>query len=261
MKKEDLRKGYRRQQSNVTRWRTVLAVSLLAVSAVLYGVDYAIFKDSYHLAYYIVSAIAFLPLEALIAVLILNDILENRDKQLRLEKLNMVIGAFFSEAGTHLLTYISDMDPKLAELRKELAIRSDWHSNQFDDAAVRLQKHEFKVSVSGENIVYLKVFLLRQREFLLRLLENPMVLEHETFTELLRAVFHVTEELAARPAVTDLPAADVRHIVVDIERAYRLIVSQWVAYMRYLGQNYPFLFSFALRTNPFDTNASPIILK
>jgi hypothetical protein len=205
--------------------------------------------------------IAFLPLQALIAVLVLNRILEYRDKQIRLEKLNMVIGAFFSEAGTHILTYVSDMDSKLSDLKKDLSINSDWTPQQFDTATRKLQAHPFKVAVKSENVLYLKEFLLRQREFLLRLLENPMVLEHETFTELLRSVFHLIEELAARPNTTSLPEPDMRHLQIDIERIYKLMVSQWVAYMRYLGQNYPFLFSFALRTNPFDTNASPIIFK
>jgi hypothetical protein len=29
--------------------------------------------------------------------------------------------------------------------------------------------------------------------------------------------------------------------------------------MRYLKNNYPYLFSLAMRTNPFDQNATPVI--
>jgi hypothetical protein len=245
---------------NMTRWKTILVVSLLGASVALYGIHYFLFKDFYHIAYYMLMDLAFLPLQALIAVLVLNRILEYRDKQLRMEKLNMVIGAFFSEAGTHLLTYISDMDPQLNLLKNELAIRSDWKPEQFNDAAKKLKGHTFKVTVTDKNIAYLKDFLIHHQEFMLRLLENPMVLEHETFTDLLRSVFHLTEELAARPDLADLPEPDMRHITIDIERIYCVMVSQWIAYMGYLGQNYPFLFSFALRTNPFDASASPIVV-
>ena len=35
----------------------------------------------------------------------------------------------------------------------------------------------------------------------MRLLENPVLLEHQAFTDLLRAVFHLAEELAYRKSV------------------------------------------------------------
>jgi hypothetical protein len=105
----------------------------------------------------------------------------------------------------------------------------------------------------------LRRFLLDKRDFLLRLLENPNLLEHETFTQLLQAVFHLTEELADRDDVTKLPPSDYEHIAGDIKRAYVLLVNEWVDYMRHLKNNYPFLFSLAMRTNPFDQSASVII--
>ena len=49
-----------------------------------------------------------------------------------------------------------------------------------------------------DSIIFLeetKKYLMGKRRFLLALLENPNLLEHETFTDSLRAVFHLTEEL------------------------------------------------------------------
>jgi len=105
----------------------------------------------------------------------------------------------------------------------------------------------------------LKDFLLKQRDFLVRLLENPTLLEHESFTDLLRAVFHLTEELAYREDLSQSPGTDRAHLGGDINRAYHLLVHQWVDYMEYLKANYPYLFSLAMRTNPFDRQASPIV--
>ena len=42
-----------------------------------------------------------------------------------------------------------------------------------------------------------------------------------------------------------------------MNRAYGLLVREWVMYMAYLKANYPYLFSLAARTNPFDRNATP----
>src|SRR4030042_6431366 len=44
--------------------------------------------------------------------------LSRREKQVRLEKLNMVIGVFFSEVGTHLIRDVADYDPNFDEVRK-----------------------------------------------------------------------------------------------------------------------------------------------
>ncbi|OPY65538.1 MAG: hypothetical protein A4E63_02935 [Syntrophorhabdus sp. PtaU1.Bin050] len=106
------------------------------------------------------------------------------------------------------------------------------------------------------DLATLKDFLCGERDFLVRLLENPILLEHQSFTDLLRAVFHVTEELAYRDEVRNIPVTDRNHLANDIQRAYSLLVNQWLDYMKYLKSNYPFLFHLAMRTNPFDRTAS-----
>jgi len=91
---------------------------------------------------------------------------------------------------------------------------------------------------------------------LLRLLENPNLLEHEQFTELLWAAFHLADELSHRSSVRDLPETDCRHLSGDIKRTHALLVREWLSHMEHLKVDYPYLFSLAIRTNPFDPNAS-----
>ena len=102
----------------------------------------------------------------------------------------------------------------------------------------------------------LKNFLVKKRAFLLALLENQNLLEHESFTDLLWAVFHLTEELEGRINLKNLAVTDYEHICGDIQRAYRQLISQWLFYMRHLKADYPYLFSLAMRTNPFDSQAT-----
>ncbi len=85
------------------------------------------------------------------------------------------------------------------------------------------------------------------------------MLEHETFTELLRAVFHLKEELLNRGELKGLPGSDLEHLEGDVKRAYSLLVYEWIAYMEYLKINYPYLFSLSMRTNPFDREASAVV--
>ena len=44
-----------------------------------------------------------------------------------------------------------------------------------------------------------------------------------------------------------------------MQRGYVLLIKEWLAYMAHLKTSYPYLFSLALRTNPFDPFATPEI--
>lgn len=186
-------------------------------------------------------------------------ILNKREKKIRLEKLNMVIGTFFSEVGTKLLEEFSALDKELKGIREALIITGDWSEKDFMHLNRMFHKYNSTLETQNYDLENLRSFLLMKRDFLLRLLENPMLLEHESFTELLRAVFHLTEELAYRENVKQLPDTDKAHLTGDIKRSYDLLVRHWLQYMKHLKDRYPYLFSLALRTNPFDKKASPIV--
>lgn len=240
-------------------WQIMLASVLIFLSAAFYFFHYAIFHDTHHIFIYLVGDIAFVPIEVLLVTVIIHQVLSAREKKSRMEKLNMVIGAFFSEVGTQLLTYLSDWDPKLANIRKDLMMTSDWSQEEFLDVSKLLKKYDYGIDIQRVDLEGLRKFLKEEINFLLRLLENPTLLEHESFTDLLWAVFHLAEELAARDDVKKLPDTDQKHLAGDIKRIYVLLVHQWLSYMGHLKNNFPYLFSLAMRTNPFDQEASPIV--
>lgn len=240
-------------------WQVRMGLILVLISAIIYVIHFFIFRDPHHIFIYMIGDLAFLPVEVLLVTLIIHRMLSEREKRARLEKLNMVIGAFFSEIGTRLLTYISDFDPKLDKIRKDLIVTDDWSEQEFVMASHHLRNYDYNVDIKKVGLDELRDFLVGEMDFLLRLLENPNLLEHETFTELLRAVFHLSEELASREDLKYLPDTDLEHLALDTKRAYTLLVYEWLDYMGYLKDNYPYLFSLAMRTNPFDLNASPIV--
>jgi len=95
---------------------------------------------------------------------------------------------------------------------------------------------------AGGDIEGLKAFLLSKRNFLLRLLENPNLLEHDSFTNLLWAAFHLTDELSFRRDLKLLTITDQQHLFNDIKRVYSQIIAEWLAYMQHLKAEYPYLF-------------------
>lgn len=243
----------------LVRWQIVFGVSLIVLSVALYAVQVSIFRAPRDTFFYLFQDIAFVPIQVLLVTLIINGLLNMREKRSRLEKLNMVIGAFFSEAGTQLLRYFSKCDPGNEVVRKRLTITDRWSHRDFLEVSRHLRGHHYDIEIGRVDLSFLSTFLVGKREFLLRLLENPNLLEHESFTELLLAVFHLVEELAAREDVKHLPATDMAHLAGDMKRAYVLLVNQWLEYMKHLKDNYPYLFSLAIRMNPFVENASPIV--
>lgn len=185
--------------------------------------------------------------------------LAKREMESRMEKLNMVIGVFYSEVGLGLLSNFSQYDPNYDNIRPGLLIAANWTDKEFLAAGKESLKHDYSVDMSIVDLASLKRYLLDKRGFLLRLLENPVLLEHQSFTDLLRATFHLMEELAYRSSFSDIPKADMNHLGGDIKRSYHLLVNEWITYMKHLKNNYPFLFSLAIRTNPFDNTASVVI--
>ena len=240
-------------------WEVRLGLILILSSVFLYLFHYVIFLDTHHILIYMIGDLAFLPIEVLLVTLVIHRLLSSREKREVMEKMNMVIGAFYSEVGTRMLSYLSEFDPKLEEIRNELIMTQDWSDERFANVSTRLRKHEYRIEIQKVDLQYLRSYFVEKRDFLLRLLENPNLLENESFTELLRAVFHLTEELVKRDEMKKLPESDLKHLKGDIERAYRSVVYQWLDYMKYLKNNYPYLFSLAIRTNPFDHSASVIV--
>lgn len=238
---------------------TVFGIGLVLLSGALYALHFMIFKDPEHIMVFGFGELAFLPIEVLVVTLIIHGMLDAREKRERLEKMNMVVGAFYSELGTELLSLLASADLEIEDARSVLVSRSEWNRRQLAGMRAQLAKHSFDVDIDEVDLAGLRDFLASKRDFLLRLLENPNILEHAQFTDLLFGVFHLAEELKARGVLVDLPRSDLTHLRGDIERAYAAIADQWVAYMQHLHENYPYLFSLALRQNPFDVNASAIV--
>jgi voltage-gated potassium channel len=182
--------------------------------------------------------------------------LAKREIEGLMKKLNMVIGVFFSEVGLQLMALFAKSDREVERIRSDLLVSANWTEEKFKKAMNDLKKYDYSVEMELVDLEVLKDFICDKRDFLVRLLENPILLEHQSFTDLLRAVFHFMEELAYRENVKNIPESDVSHLANDIKRAYQLLIHEWLDYMRYLKTNYPFLFHLAMRTNPFDRSAS-----
>jgi hypothetical protein len=241
------------------RWELLVGAGFLGLSTLFYLTQIIIFKTPRDTFFYLFQDLAFVPIQVLLVTLIINQLLTVREKRALLKKLNMVIGVFFSETGTPLIKLLYGFQPDDQTLKKELLITNQWSGQHFASQSKAFREFNYQIKIEDGSLEELKAFLLDRRAFLLGLLENPNLLEHDSFTDLLWAVFHVTDELACRPSLDGLPKTDLAHLKGDIKRALGLLMSEWLFYLRHLKEDYPYLFSLEIRKNPFDPQASPII--
>jgi voltage-gated potassium channel len=182
-----------------------------------------------------------------------------RETETRRNKRNMVLGVFFSEVGFKLLHLFYMYSRDVSAIQEHLLIRENWTPDKFSAAQKVVKTHIPKVDMLLVDLNVLKTLLSSKRGFFVNLLENPVLVEQEGFGEALLAIFHLADELESREDMVDLPESDRKHLRGDINRAYASLLDQWLIYLRHLKDQYPYLFSLAVRKNPFDTNASPIV--
>ena len=237
----------------------VIGAVFLAASALFYYVHYLIFHDVHHIFIYMLGDFAFLPIEVFLVVIVIERFLARREKRAMLYKLNMAIGAFFSEVGNHLLAELIGHFKNREEIARNLDIKADWTASDFKRADAFAYNLKVDIDVRGMDLENLKNFLSQKRTYLLTLLENPNLLEHDRFTDLLWATTHLDEELEARPTLQNLPESDLAHLAGDIQRMYDHLASEWLDYVQHLKTAYPFLYSLVLRTHPFQENPSAAV--
>ena len=240
-------------------WKLLLAFFLIISSLFIYIIHYAIFTDQHHILIFLIGDLAFVPIEVLLVTLIIEHLLKEKERRALLNKVNMIIGTFFSEVGTRLLRDFACFSHDSSELSKHLIVTNEWTERDFRAAMNFVTGVDPIINTQKGHLKDLRDFLLGKRFFMLSLLENPNLLEHESFTDLLLAIFHLSEELAARDTLVGLPQSDYEHLAGDIKRAYTLLIREWLAYMMHLKDNYPYLFSLVIRTNPLDADASPVV--
>lgn len=231
-------------------------IFLVLLSIVLHGLHYFIFGDLKHIFVYLLGDIAFIPLEVFLVTMVIDQLLERREKDKRLKKVHMLIGLYYQELGFNLLRLIVSADENRRDFQGACSIGQNWKSSDF--RALEKWLSERKLEVNPKNIDYdlLYNLLSAQKYLMVSLISNPTLLEHENFSELLIAVNHLHDEMSLRSKLKESPSfkPDYSHWKTDVERVYNLSAIQWIRYIEHLKADYPFLYNAARVTNPFETS-------
>jgi voltage-gated potassium channel len=185
-------------------------------------------------------------------------IFEHRERGRRRERASALVGVFYSEIGNDLIRLLLSADPDVEHLCRDAIVSENWTEAEFASLRSRIERHEYSIDYAKAPFAEMRDTLSRKTDMLLRFYENPTLIEEDSFTGLLRATLHLREELVLRQTL-DSPASDLGHLARDARRVYALLSENWLQYTYRLRRTYPYLFSLAVRTNPFDANCSPVV--
>jgi hypothetical protein len=229
-----------------------LPIILIVTSAILYYIHFTIFKDFHHIALYFVEDLAFIPIEVIFVSLIIHKAIEDQEKEKIREKTNVLISVFFSEAGNSLLKALISSDDEIHRLKSIISENVHFSPKEIRLMKEGLSNHSYKLDLDGDDLCVIEDMMVSHKSFILNLIQNPHLIEHDGLTDLILAMLHLIEELGARDDLKSISKDDVDHLTGDVERVYSQLSKEWLAYMGYQKKEYPFLFSFSSRSNPFS---------
>ena len=241
-------------------WKVKFSILMIILIIIIYGSNYLVLGDAEHIISYIWTHLGFIPLDILLVAFILDEIIEKKEKEAILEKLDMLMSTFFSELGNDLISQLSAANKYKASTENLKAIK-DWDESDFDNKLAELKgaSLDFQVELPPEEreefLENLRTLLSSKREFIINMINNPNLLEKEEFTELINSILHLDEELEHRKDLTLVTDTDFGHLNGDMKRVYDKLVYEWVYYLKYLYKHYPYMIALVVRTNPFDADA------
>ncbi len=228
----------------------ILVLVLTITSACIYLIQIYLFKRPDDTVYYFFQDLAFVPFEAIVVTLVLNNLLNVMEKRRKMKKIHVIISAFFAEMGLTVISELIKFNQNNREFRQRFVL-TDFNKSTMKSLKKTANEFEYKIKATPPSLETLSLILNEKKPFMISMLENSNLSEHDSFTDMLWAIFHVADELQSRGSIKDFSESVLDHLANDILRAYKAIIIEWVNYIKYLNDEYPFLYDAAIKKNPF----------
>ena len=208
------------------KWKIKFSLLMVVLIIIIYGSNYLVLGDAEHIISYIWTHLGFIPVDILIVAFVLDEIIERKEKEAMLEKLDMLMSTFFSEVGNELIAQLSSANKYKASTENLKSIKN-WDEKDYDNKLAELKSSsvDFSAQIAPEDreefLENLRDLLSSKREFIINLINNPNLLEKEEFTALINAILHLDEELEHRSDLALVNDADFGHLNGDMHRVYQ----------------------------------------
>lgn len=221
-----------------------IALGLLAISAVFYIGFWLYTGDLSYISKYFYIHLAFLPIHALVLGLILDELIQAREKIERRKRLNMFLGIFFRQMGLDIMLNMLLLVDNRDELEERLLVDKSWRARHFRHARRDLAHLRLSMRPDRAELANLLDLLSGREQDIIEMTRNPLMLEFESLYRCLLALFHLIEETHFRGPVDGLTEGAVKHLASDAGKALIRLSSLWLAYLEHLKGEHPVLFGF-----------------
>ncbi len=185
--------------------------------------------------------------------------LNKKEREIKKQKINILVGVYLKEIGKEILRHAEAVIVNYNEIQKILMVTPEWTAKEFIQAEKAIEKMDVETRFDAVVLDLLEAHVMHRRDTISRLLENRYVLDNEHFSDVMLSSLHLLDEIGARESLHDLPEKDQEHLANDFKRVYDHLIRQWLNYLRHLQEQYPYLYSLEIRTNPFNPNAKSVI--
>ena len=113
-------------------WKAKFSILMIILIIIIYGSNYLVLGDAEHIISYIWTHLGFIPVDILIVAFLLDEIIERKEKEAMLEKLDMLMSTFFSEVGNDLINQLSTVNKYKASTENLKSIKN-WNDADYEN--------------------------------------------------------------------------------------------------------------------------------
>ncbi len=211
---------------------------LIFLSLIIYTLQIIIFRDPRNTFFYIFQDLAFMPITIAIATLVVGEVLSQKEKEERVKKTRMLTSTFFTEIGNDLTRQLLEITDQSDNI---LSILSQYGNGTMTLSQTQDHIKSMSLSIALNEKTYSKLIekIQTSRSSFMTLSSNPLLFDHEDFTRILWAIFHVMDEYQLRGTYQDMSQDDISHLNKDYAELLRLLLICFVANAKYLEDTYP----------------------
>ena len=216
--------------------KNVIIISvLLAISACIYGMQILIFKDMRNTEFYIFQDMAFIPISIAITTVVVGELLDINNKRDSRQKTRMLTSTFFSDIGFELmsmLALVSNIDEELLHTINDTELSDS-------DKITAIKNSGLTVNADMGIYTIISDVIIASKTDILILSSNPMLYDHEYFSDLLWELLHLMDEFRLRGDYVKLTPNDLTELNSDFAQVLELLLINWVVNAKYLKEIYP----------------------
>lgn len=226
----------------------------LLISTIIYFFHYIIFGDLRQTLSGIILSLGYVPIGIIYQELIVDKILDKKQKLNSIEKINVIIGAFYNEVGNSLINILSKGDKKIDIVREEINVNSNWSNEKFQNLIELLKVNTCEIDINKIDIRKIVKLLNHKDTLIINLMINQNIKEYKGFIQLLIVLIYLRDQLQFVTSMESVDDFKYKTIKEEVCKSYNILLIQWVLYIKELKDIDYDLFLKVINNSPLKNN-------